>query len=64
MRIKLLAFFVALFCAADVFAQSHSNEIGIQTDNDSYLLQGSDRYYTDGIFIYYCLQGVMEMVHH
>ncbi len=42
-----------MLCAAAAFAQSHSNEIGIQTDNDSYLLQGSDRYYTDGIFFYF-----------
>jgi len=34
-------------------AQSHSNEIGLQSDNDSYLGQGSDRYYTDGIYIYF-----------
>lgn len=34
-------------------AQTHSSEIGLQTDNDSYLLQGSDRYYTDGIFLFY-----------
>ncbi len=53
MKIKLLTLFAGLFCAVNVFAQTHSNEIGIQTDNDSYLLQGSDRYYTDGIFIYY-----------
>lgn len=36
-----------------MLAQSHSTEIGLQSDNDSYLGQGSDRYYTDGIFIYY-----------
>jgi lipid A 3-O-deacylase len=34
-------------------AQTHSSEIGLQTDNDSYLFQGSDRYYTDGIFLFY-----------
>lgn len=28
-------------------------EAGLQTDNDSYLMQGSDRYYTNGIFIYF-----------
>ena len=33
--------------------QTHSSEAGLQTDNDSYLLQGSDRYYTDGIFVFY-----------
>jgi len=36
-----------------VNAQTHSSEIGLQSDNDSYLLQGSDRYYTDGIFLFY-----------
>ena len=34
-------------------AQSHSSEAGLQTDNDSYLFQGSDRYYTDGLFLFY-----------
>ncbi|HEY8929638.1 MAG TPA: lipid A deacylase LpxR family protein [Mucilaginibacter sp.] len=53
MRIKVLTFLVSLFCAVNVFAQTHTNEIGLQTDNDSYLLQGSDRYYTDGIYFYF-----------
>jgi lipid A 3-O-deacylase len=34
-------------------AQTHSSEIGLQTDNDAYLFQQSDRYYTDGIFLFY-----------
>lgn len=41
------------FTAASVFAQNHRNEFGIQTDNDSYLAQKSDRYYTDGLFFYF-----------
>jgi lipid A 3-O-deacylase len=53
MRIKLFTFLISLFCAVNAFAQTHSNEIGLQTDNDSYLGQGSDRYYTDGIYIQY-----------
>ncbi|WP_259070728.1 lipid A deacylase LpxR family protein [Mucilaginibacter sp. X4EP1] len=53
MRFKLLAFLGFLLGTTTLFAQSHSTEIGIQTDNDSYLLQGSDRYYTDGTFIYF-----------
>jgi lipid A 3-O-deacylase len=53
MKFKLFALFIFILSSAGAFAQSHSNEIGIQTDNDSYLLQGSDRYYTDGIFLYY-----------
>jgi lipid A 3-O-deacylase len=49
-----LFFFLLCFCwSCGVFAQSHSSEIGVQSDNDSYLAQGSDRYYTDGIYIYY-----------
>ena len=47
----LLAFII--FTASNAYAQSHKNEIGIQADNDSFLGQGSDRYYTNGIFIYY-----------
>ncbi|MGZ3872284.1 MAG: lipid A deacylase LpxR family protein [Mucilaginibacter sp.] len=53
MKIKLLTFLIGIFFAANAFSQSHTNEIGLQTDNDSYLGQGSDRYYTDGIFIYF-----------
>src|ERR1035437_10038329 len=53
MRFKLLALFSLLFSVVNLFAQSHSTEIGAETDNDSYLMQGSDRYYTDGIFFYY-----------
>src|ERR1700761_2591963 len=50
---KIIFFLLCSVLCSSVFAQSHSNEIGIQSDNDSYLAQGSDRYYTDGIFIYY-----------
>ncbi|HEY4322601.1 MAG TPA: lipid A deacylase LpxR family protein [Mucilaginibacter sp.] len=53
MRFKLITFLVFLLGVTTVFAQSHRNEIGIESDNDSYLMQGSDRYYTDGIFIYF-----------
>ena len=53
MRIKFLPFLFSLFYAVNIFAQSHSTEIGLQTDNDSYLMQGSDRYYTDGIYLHY-----------
>lgn len=52
MKIKLLSLLLVL-SVFRVSAQSHKNEIGLQTDNDSYLASGSDRYYTNGIFIYY-----------
>jgi hypothetical protein len=53
MRFKLFTLFICILSAVNVSGQSHSTEIGVETDNDSYLLQGSDRYYTDGIFFYY-----------
>ncbi len=53
MKFKLFTSLFFIFCSVGVFAQTHSTEIGAETDNDSYLLQGSDRYYTDGIFLYY-----------
>ncbi|MDB5130838.1 MAG: hypothetical protein JWR02_587 [Mucilaginibacter sp.] len=53
MKFILFCFLAFLFGTAGVFAQSHSTEFGAQTDNDSYLLKGSDRYYTDGTFLYY-----------
>lgn len=53
MKFKLLFSIICIFCTANLFAQTHTDEIGAQTDNDSYLLQGSDRYYTDGYFMYF-----------
>jgi hypothetical protein len=50
---KLFLTLVCLLGSIGLFAQNHSQEFGIQTDNDSYLAQGSDRYYTNGIFFYY-----------
>lgn len=35
------------------YAQAYKNEFGFKSDNDSYLAQGSDRYYTNGLFIYF-----------
>lgn len=34
-------------------AQTHRNEIGFETDDDSYLAQGDDRYYTAGTFLFF-----------
>jgi lipid A 3-O-deacylase len=53
MAYKAVCFFLCFAWCCTASAQSHSNEIGIQSDNDSYLGQGSDRYYTDGIYFYY-----------
>lgn len=53
MKFKLLLLLVCLSATIGASAQTHSHEIGIQGDNDSFLAQGSDRYYTNGVFIYY-----------
>ena len=53
MRIRLLFTLFCLLVSGCLLGQTHGNEIGAETDNDSYLLQGSDRYYTDGIFLYF-----------
>ena len=40
-----------LFGIGSVHSQSFKNEFGFKSENDSYLAQGSDRYYTNGLFI-------------
>ena len=50
---KLFFTLICLLGSVGLFAQTHSHEFGIQSDNDSFLGQGSDRYYTNGIFFYY-----------
>ncbi len=47
-----LLLFLLLF-ATFSYAQTYKNELGFQSDNDSYLGQGSDRYYTNGLFLNY-----------
>jgi lipid A 3-O-deacylase len=37
--------------ANTVSSQTYRNEFGFKSENDSYLAQGSDRYYTNGLFI-------------
>lgn len=53
MKIKSLLAVACLFASTGTFAQNRGHEIGLQTDNDSFLAQGSDKYYTNGIFAYY-----------
>jgi lipid A 3-O-deacylase len=51
---KFLAFTVGIFLfGLQVSAQQYKHEVGFQSDNDSYLAQGSDRYYTNGLFLHY-----------
>jgi hypothetical protein len=37
----------------DSFGQAYKNEFGFKSDNDAYLFYGQDRYYTNGLFIYF-----------
>jgi lipid A 3-O-deacylase len=53
MKIKYLPLFIGLIAAAHSFAQTRVNEAGFKSDNDSFLAQGSDRYYTNGIYVYF-----------
>jgi lipid A 3-O-deacylase len=53
-KLLLNTLFGTLFCTAfsiQIKAQTFKNEFGFKSDNDSYLAQGSDRYYTNGLFI-------------
>ncbi|MGY4384918.1 lipid A 3-O-deacylase [Pedobacter sp. UYP24] len=49
-KIQLLLVLFA-FLGLKLSAQNYKNEFGFKSDNDSYLAQGSDRYYTNGLFI-------------
>ncbi|MDT3404849.1 lipid A deacylase LpxR family protein [Mucilaginibacter terrae] len=54
MNFKQFAFSVLLGIAAlQSLAQVRTQEFGFQSDNDSFLAQGSDRYYTNGLFVFY-----------
>jgi lipid A 3-O-deacylase len=44
---------VCLLAGIPSFAQTRSTEIGVQSDNDSFLAHRSDRYYTNGVYLFY-----------
>ncbi|RNL54461.1 lipid A deacylase LpxR family protein [Pedobacter jejuensis] len=48
-----LTLFILLFICGTIKAQSFTNEFGFKTENDAYLATLNDRYYTNGLFIYY-----------
>jgi lipid A 3-O-deacylase len=50
---KLILPLLLIFTTTCAIAQNHKTEFGIQSDNDSYLAQQSDKYYTDGLFFFY-----------
>lgn len=49
------AVMILIFTASFSYAQStpFKNEFGFRSDNDAYLAYGQDRYYTNGLFIYF-----------
>ncbi|MGV8878809.1 MAG: lipid A deacylase LpxR family protein [Sphingobacteriaceae bacterium] len=53
MKYRIIPIIICLFSLNTVQAQtkSYKNEFGLRSDNDSYLAQGSDRYYTNGLFL-------------
>ncbi|RYE36844.1 MAG: lipid A deacylase LpxR family protein [Sphingobacteriales bacterium] len=54
MRPKLLLSLVLVFSYVFCAAQGgFKNSVGLKSDNDSYLMFGSDRYYTNGLFLNY-----------
>ncbi|WP_448635662.1 lipid A-modifier LpxR family protein [Pedobacter panaciterrae] len=50
---SILLFSILSILTFSASAQTFKNEFGFKSDNDSYLAQGSDRYYTNGLFINY-----------
>src|ERR1700743_2221037 len=50
---SFLCFLCLLLVCSAASAQEYRNEFGFRTDNDSYLPVKSDRYYTNGLFIYF-----------
>ncbi|TWR27452.1 lipid A deacylase LpxR family protein [Mucilaginibacter pallidiroseus] len=53
MKLKLFTLAICVFAGSSLYAQNRTKEAGFQSDNDSFLGQGSDRYYTNGFFLYY-----------
>ncbi|WP_316815909.1 lipid A deacylase LpxR family protein [Pedobacter nyackensis] len=52
MKQLILSLIISIF-SINVYSQTYKNEFGFRSDNDSYLAQGSDRYYTNGLFIHF-----------
>lgn len=56
MKIKTLLFALTLFFSAflcEAQIPEYKNEFGFRSENDSYLAYGQDRYYTNGLSIYF-----------
>lgn len=45
---------LSIFISINAFAQgAYKNEFGFKSDNDAYLMYGQDRYYTNGLMLYF-----------
>lgn len=53
MKQLLLALITTSLLTIHAYGQNYKNEFGFRSDNDSFLAQGSDRYYTNGLFIHF-----------
>ncbi|TKB99815.1 lipid A deacylase LpxR family protein [Pedobacter cryotolerans] len=53
MKLKIGLLAIVMLLSSSLFAQSYKNEFGFKSDNDAYLFYGQDRYYTNGLFIYF-----------
>lgn len=55
MRVIRISLIFFLFLPGICFSQQteYKNEFGFRSDNDAYLAYGQDRYYTNGLFIYF-----------
>lgn len=55
LTIKKILLATAFFftCLTATYSQEYTHEVGIVSDNDAYLWYGQDRYYTNGIFLFY-----------
>jgi lipid A 3-O-deacylase len=49
----VLALLLLITAITSVNAQEYKNEFGFRSDNDAYLWYGQDRYYTNGLFVYF-----------
>jgi lipid A 3-O-deacylase len=53
MRLRIITLLSMLLYSTFAFSQEFKNEFGFKSDNDAYLFYGQDRYYTNGLFVYF-----------
>ena len=53
MRLKLFLLVTFFSFGLKLAAQTYKNEFGFKSDNDAYLFTQQDRYYTNGLFLYF-----------